>query len=302
MKSSLQSPVSSSQSATTAMAEDRELKTGNSPTVPLFSFRSGHQVCRVLDPMWVDAEFSRPSVKYIELFENARDWLMLSMRPNVQSRGVFAVIGPDGVAERFLSISFDSRRIRIPPAMPGRGDPELVCSICRWFSVETFEEPMFRCGDAKSVSHPVLILPEDGVREVVEGASLEKSGESGASVDLEEPFGYLFLEALLSKYGKNIESFLRTSGFGVSDLPGYSQMTRSLPVKLYSWILESMGVMTPEALTLELAELRERLAPQILIQDDREVRTSLDLDMPWILPMEEFKKWLDESRSAEKDL
>jgi hypothetical protein len=252
--------------------------------------------------MWVEAEFSRPNVKNIELFENARDWLTLSMHPSVQSRGTggvcFAVLGPDGVADRFLTIS---RRIRILPAMPGRGDPELVCSICRWFSVETFEKPVFRCGDAKAVSHPVLILPEDGVREVLEGASLERSGGPGFSVDGDEPVAHFFLRNLLSKYGKDIRNFLDTSGFGSNNLPGYSEISKNQPIKMYSWILESMGVMTPEGLTLELAKLRERLDPQILIPDDREVRTSLDLDMPWILPMEEFKKWLDEGRSTEKD-
>lgn len=274
---------------------------GDLQLVPLFSFESGHQICRVLDPMWVEAEFSRPSIKGVELFENARDWLTLSMRPNVQSRGVFAVLGPDGVAERFLSISFDSRRIRIPPAMPGHGDPDLVCSICRWFSVETFEEPLFRCGDAKVVSHPILILPEEGVREIEEGASLERSGGPGVSVDGDEAVGYFFLKNLLSKYGRNIESFLKTSGFGANDLPGYSQVSRKQTMKMYCWILESMGVTTPEALALDLAELRERLNPQILIPDDREVRTSLDLEMPWILPMEEFKRWLDEGGFSEKD-
>lgn len=301
MKIGCQPPGSSLQSSAVE-TENWKLKTENPPIVPLFSFRSGHQICRILDPMWVEAEFSRPNVKNIELFENARDWLTLSMHPSVQSRGTggvcFAVLGPDGVSDRFLTIS---RRIRILPAMPGRGDPELVCSILRWFSVETFEEPMFRCGDAKSISHPVLILPEDGVWEIAEGASRERSGGPGVSVDGDEPVGYFFLRDLLSRHGKDIDSFLKTSGFGANDLPGYSQVSRKQTMKMYSWVLESMGVTTPEALALDLTELREKLAPQILIPDDREVRTSLDLDMPWILPMEEFKKWLDEGRSTEKD-
>lgn len=162
--------------------------------------------------------------------------------------------------------------------------------------METFDEPLFRCGDAKVVGHPLLILPEEGVLEVMEGASRERAGGPGVRFHGDERAGHYFLMSLLSRHGMDFESFLRTSGFDSNDFPGYSQI-EGRSIKMYSWILENLGVMDPEAMVLSLSELRERLSPQILIPDDREVRTSLDLDMPWILPVEEFKKWLNESLS-----
>lgn len=84
---------------------------------------------------------------------------------------------------------------------------------------------------------------------------------------------------------------------GLSFIRWFSTTSFGPPPPLRLADLQAMGM--DKATVAEFAEdlvvTGERFRPQICVHDDRAIRASLGLPMPWLLPLRDFLSWLEET-------